>query len=129
MAESISVAASGPISRADVADLIADLQRDTDPLTWKHERRDEPDTLGPGQDIVTAVIENGAVGIIEIGAGALLDKVISTVRDWFRARRSTTGVIADITIIHDPSGDGTDVEIALGGLPANIRVRIIRSDQ
>jgi hypothetical protein len=128
MVESMSVATAGSLSRADVADLVADLRRDVGSLTWRHERQEEPDTLGPGQDIITAVIEGGPEGILGFGAGLLLDSVVSTVRDWLRGRKSTTDVTVDITIRLDGSGEVKEVEAAVEDVPANIRVRFDRSE-
>ncbi|MFD0856361.1 hypothetical protein ACFQ07_29240 [Actinomadura adrarensis] len=124
----MSVATAGSLSRADVADLVADLRRDVGSLTWRHERQEEPDTLGPGQDIITAVIEGSPEAILGVGAGLLLDGVVSTVRDWLRARKTTTDVTVDIIIRLDGSGEVKEVEAAVEDVPANIRVRFDRSE-
>ncbi|MFI0405707.1 hypothetical protein [Actinomadura sp. 3N508] len=129
MVETISVAAAGPLSREDIADLVTDLQRDATPLTWRHERQEEPDTLGPGLDVVTAVLEHGSGGIAVVGAGAVLDVVVLTVRGWFRARRSAADATVDITITYEgPPIEVKEIEAAIGDVPANIRVHIVRSE-
>lgn len=129
MTESISVVAAGPLSREDIVDLVADLRRNVDTLTWRHERREEPDTLGLGQDLITAMIEHNLPGIALLGAGALLDKVISIVGNWFRARKSGSSAKVDITVTVDGAVEAAGVEVVVRDLPASVRVHIVRSEK
>jgi hypothetical protein len=129
MPESISVAVAGPLSREDVADLVTDLRRGVDTLTWQHERQEEPGTLGAGPELITAVVEHGFAGVAMFSAGLLLDKVISIVHGWFRARKSVAGVNVDITFTLDGSADVEEVDVAVEDGPANIKVYFARSGQ